>query len=67
MSTEEAIELKAIELDDIPAILFSYNDLNKRGEYHPSTYLRLLLYYMHKNGFEKAEDKLIYLNETINN
>ena len=55
LSTEEAIELKAIKLSEIPYILLTYNDEEERKQYHPSTYLRLLVFIMHKYGYAKAE------------
>ena len=59
LSTEEASKLKPISIDDIPSILMTYSDPDKRKEYHPSTYLRLLLYFIHKNGYAKAERLLM--------
>lgn len=59
LSTEEASKLCAITLDEIPDVLMTYNDPEKRKNYHPSTYLRLLLYFIHKNGYSRAEKKLI--------
>ena len=63
LSTEEASKLKAVSLDDIPAILMTYADSERRKEYHPSTYLRLLLFYVHKYGYSKAEKKLLEMKQ----
>ena len=59
LSTDEASKLQAITLNDIPGILLNYNNPNRRGDYHPSTYLRLLLFYMHKYGYSKAESNIL--------
>ncbi len=59
LATEEAIEIKGIDLKDIPEILMAYNDEKQRKAYHPSTYLRLLLFLMHKNGYSKSERMLL--------
>ena len=59
LATEEAIEVKGIAINEIPDILMTYEDEIKRKEYHPSTYLRLLLFFMHKNGYSKSERILL--------
>ena len=59
LATEEAIEVKGIELKEIPDILMTYEDEAERKKYHPSTYLRLLLFFMHKNGYSKSERILL--------
>ena len=59
LATEEAIEVAGIGIKDIPEILMTYRDKVKRKEYHPSTYLRLLLFFMHKNGYAKSERVLL--------
>lgn len=58
LATEEAIEIKAISLKEIPDILATYQNEKHRKDYHPSTYLRLLLFLIHKNGYSKAEHLL---------
>lgn len=59
ISTDEANRLKGISIDEIPEILFAYADEERRKEYHPSTYLRLLMFYIHKYGYSKAEKELL--------
>lgn len=59
LSTEEAIELGFIELENIPSILFSYLQKKQRVLYHPSSYLRLLLFYMHRCGVARAERQIL--------
>lgn len=59
LSTEEAIELGFVELENIPSILFSYLQKKQRVLYHPSSYLRLLLFYMHRCGVARAERQIL--------
>lgn len=49
---KEISSIKCVSLDEIPDILFDIN--NNRAEWHPSSYLRLLLYYLHRRGYEKT-------------
>ena len=55
LALEEAVEIKGITLAEIPDILMTYRDETRRKDYHPSTYLRLLLYYLHRNGYSRTE------------
>ena len=55
LSTEEASKLSSITPDEIPDVLMTYVNKEERKRYHPSTYFRLLLFYVHKYGFAKAE------------
>ena len=48
IDSEELTELKACELPMIRNILLEYPENMK--EYHPSTYLRLLMFYLYKKG-----------------
>ena len=66
LSTEEASKLKAIPIDDIPDILMTYGDEEKRKKYHPSTYLRLLLFFVHKYGYVRAERILLKYKDAKN-
>lgn len=59
LSIDEALELETVELNDVPKILATYNDIKMRKEYHPSSYLRLLVFYIHKMGFGKAENTIL--------
>jgi len=54
---KETENIEAISMDDIPSILFSYP--TNKYEYHPSTYLRILLAYFHVKGRKKASTDLI--------
>lgn len=54
-STIEQKEISDIEdlpVEDIPDILLGYPENEKM--YHPSTYLRLLLFYLYKNGYRRT-------------
>lgn len=57
LSIDEAIEVKAVDIKDVPVILSTYNT-EKRKEYHPSSYLRLLVFYFHKLGFGRAQSNI---------
>lgn len=59
LSIDEALELESVSLNDVPNILATYNDIKMRKEYHPSSYLRLLVFYIHKMGFGKAENTIL--------
>lgn len=59
LATEEAIEVKGISIKEIPDILMTYEDEAERKNYHPSTYVRLLLFFMHKNGYARSERILL--------
>lgn len=61
---EEIGEYKMIDVDEIPAILVRYND--NKSKYHPSTYVRLLLAYLHYNGYKRGFEKIIKANGEIN-
>ncbi len=58
MDNNEAIELKGIDISEIPTYLVQYKNEKERKEYHPSTFLRLLLLYVHENGYSRAENKI---------
>lgn len=49
---KEISAMSEMEIEDIPGILMAYPE-NKQI-YHPSSYLRLLLFYLHKNGYRKT-------------
>lgn len=66
LSTEEASKLKALNIDDIVDILVTYNDEERRKEYHPSTYLRLLVFLTHKYGYSRTERMLIDKDKEMN-
>ena len=59
LATEEAIELGCIDLRDIPKVLVGYDDESERANYHPSTYLRLFLFLVHKSGYARAERQIL--------
>ena len=65
LSTDEATRLSAISLDEIPKILVSYKDENARRKYHPSSYLRLLLFYIHKFGYSRTEKLLLEYDKNL--
>ena len=65
LSTDEATRLSAISLDEITKILVSYKDENVRRKYHPSSYLRLLLFYIHKFGYSRTEKLLLEYDKNL--
>ena len=46
--SEEATELRACNLSEVREILLNYP--NNCKDYHPSTYLRLLMFHLYKSG-----------------
>lgn len=52
IDSEELTELEACNMSMIPDILLAYPD--NINDYHPSTYLRLLMFYLYKNGIKKT-------------
>ncbi len=56
------IELKEISnmfelpLDEVPSILMGYP--KNKDEYHPSSYLRLLVFYLYKNGYRRTCERI---------
>lgn len=58
LSSDEATELGYIDFKDIPKILCSYNNLEFRKQWHPSSFLRLLMVYFHYEGFSRAEREI---------
>ena len=44
--------MQDMNLDEIPAVLLKYPQNEK--EYHPSSYLRLLMFYLYKNGYKRT-------------
>jgi hypothetical protein len=59
LATEEAIMLEPLDINRIPDILMTYRDPEKRKKYHPSTYLRLLVFLVHRYGYSKAEQLIL--------
>ena len=49
---KEISDIQEMEIKDIPNVLMGYP--KNANEYHPSSYLRLLLLYLHKNGYRRA-------------
>ena len=49
---KEISDIQEMTLNEIPKVLMDY--LKNKGEYHPSSYLRLLLFYLHKNGYRRT-------------
>ena len=59
LSTDEAARLSAIRFNEISEILISYRNENLRRKYHPSSYLQLLLFYIHKFGYSRTKRILL--------
>ncbi len=49
---KEISDISELTLAEIPGILLRYP--SNEGEYHPSSYLRLLLFYLYKNGYRRT-------------
>lgn len=52
MDSEENTELKAVDLGKIRKILLGYP--GNCEEYHPSTYLRLLMFHIYREGISET-------------
>ena len=52
MDSEENTELKAVDLGEIRKILLGYP--GNCEEYHPSTYLRLLMFHIYREGISET-------------
>ena len=55
--SSEISELIKLDIDKIPDLLVNYS--KNKDKYHPSTYLRLLLFYIHKKGSKRAAKKIL--------
>lgn len=49
---KEISDIREMSPEEIPSVLIGYP--KNKGEYHPSSYLRLLLFYLHKNGYKRT-------------
>ena len=49
---KEISNMFELSINKIPDILMAYP--NNRNEYHPSSYLRLLVFYIYKNGYRRT-------------
>lgn len=65
LSTEEAIELIPLKTMEIPRTLF----LEKIGSssFHPSTYLRLMIFFFYKMGYKKGGSLIMKEAKRLNN
>lgn len=65
LSTEEAIELIPLKTTEIPRTLF----LEKIGSssFHPSTYLRLMIFFFYKMGYKKGGSLIMKEAKRLNN
>lgn len=61
LDTSEASEIKALEYDAIPGILLGYPE--NKDDYHPSSYMRMMLAYMHRYGIDKLQREVIKLSK----
>lgn len=59
---QENAEFKECTISEVREILLSYPD--NLSEYHPSTYLRLLMYYRHTSGTNKMIEELLKKNKS---
>lgn len=57
MDQIENYDLREVSLNEIIGILLKYPD--NMNEYHPSTYLRLLMYYRYKKGTNALNEELV--------
>ena len=58
----ENFEMKECTLEEIRRILLSYPD--NCTEYHPSTYLRMLMFHRYRMGTEKTRKLLLKMNNS---
>lgn len=49
---KEISDMQDMQVEDIPAVLMGYP--GNENEYHPSSYLRLLMFYLYKNGYKRT-------------
>ena len=49
---KEISDMQDMHVEDIPVVLMGYPENEK--EYHPSSYLRLLMFYLYKNGYKRT-------------
>lgn len=49
---KEISDIQEMALKEIPEVLMKYPE--NEGEYHPSSYLRLLMFYLYKNGYKRT-------------
>ena len=49
---KEISDMQDMHVEDIPVVLMGYPGNEK--EYHPSSYLRLLMFYLYKNGYKRT-------------
>ena len=59
IESKEIATIKALDVNSIPRILVGNGNAEERKLYHPSTYLRLLMFYLHKNGIKRTQRALI--------
>jgi hypothetical protein len=44
--------MQDMDLEEISKVLMGYP--KNKGEYHPSSYLRLLMFYLYKKGYKRT-------------
>ena len=49
---KEISDMQDLQVEDIPSVLMGYP--GNENEYHPSSYLRLLMFYLYKNGYKRT-------------
>lgn len=49
---KEISDMQDMALEEIPKVLMGYPENEK--EYHPSSYLRLMMFYLYKNGYKRT-------------
>ena len=49
---KEISDIQDMSLEEIPKVLMGYPENEK--QYHPSSYLRLLMFYLYKNGYKRT-------------
>lgn len=57
MDIKEITEINEIDVREIPPILLGYE--NNKNEWHPSSYLRLLLYMLHRKGYKETCNQIL--------
>lgn len=64
IDTKEISFLDSLALKDIPYVLLQWNDENERKNWHPSSYLRLLLFLIHHKGYNRTAQMLKQAEES---
>jgi len=62
---KEISDIQEMALKEIPEVLMKYPE--NEGEYHPSSYLRLLMFYLYKNGYKRTCKEFVRRGRKMHN